>query len=125
MRAVGIRVADGLSDYQLAVVEQLLEGPQGGMERRFVVDFQQLIPCQPQLASVLRIRFVAEGHDGVDAVVPAFQVDHDQDAGPLSSGLAARSERARKPGTIGANAMSEDCWRNERRLIIDSSFRSA
>ena len=94
MRSARVRVADALDDGQLVLVVQRLERLQVGVEADLIVQVEHLVGGDPDLGSKLVIQPVAVGDDGVQAVVAAAELDHDQ-------GALARAHRRRRCGTRG------------------------
>ncbi len=78
MGTIRIRVADPLDDRQPPALEQVSRRPHRGVKADAVADFQKLLGREPKLAAVFRIGLVAERDDGVDAVIAAVELKHDE-----------------------------------------------
>ena len=71
----------------------------GGVQADPVIDLHEPVLRQPQAPAVLGVALVGEGDDGVDAVVAAVELDHDQH--PAVTGWAGGAGRLRQEGGHG------------------------
>jgi len=77
--AVGLRVADVLDDGDLALLEQLANGSQGGVKAHVIVKLDYIRFGDADGRAHLVIELVGVGHDRVQAVVSAAELADDQD----------------------------------------------
>jgi hypothetical protein len=80
VRPVRVRITDALHDRQLPLLQELLQAGQGGMQPHAVVDPADLVLRYLQVRAVLAVVIVAVGHDGVQAVVAAVELQDDEHA---------------------------------------------
>ena len=79
MRAVGLWIAAAVDDRELAVVEKLLERLEARVERQRIVELvQPVLQADDGTGFEIRVALVG-GDDGVEAVVSAGKLDHDED----------------------------------------------
>ena len=93
MRAIRVRVADVLDDGHLARIEFGLERCQAWVQAEMIVQLDDLPGAEAEGRARLEIEIVAKRDDGVQAVVPAAQLDDDEDVR-----IRLRAGRARGPG---------------------------
>ena len=79
MRLIGIWIADALHDAQRLILQQLGQTVQRRMQADLIVDLPELIGGQLERRPELGILRIGKWHDGVQAVVSAGELDHDQD----------------------------------------------
>ena len=105
MVAAALGIPDALNDRGPALLVQLRHGCEFRVEAQRRIDFMQFAFRQPQGRAVAAIMVVRVGHDGVQAVVPAGQLQDDQDVvAAVGRRAAANAARDRMGGTSGARA---------------------
>ena len=99
VRAIGIRIADGMHDRQIARVPKLLESLGGRMQSPLVVELQSGVARDADLRPRAMIIVIADRDDGVQAIIAAGQLEDDQN-------LVIRPTRAlRISGIVRRQAM--------------------
>ena len=78
MIAVGFRVADTLHHGELALGEEPRETVHARVERELVADAMRLGGDLPQRRAAAVIQIIGERHDGVQPVVAARKLQHNQ-----------------------------------------------
>ena len=92
VRALGVRVADALHDRQLSLFPHRPEALHAGVQADVVVQADHHVLGLAQRGPGLVVQVVGVGNDGVEAVVAAGHLQHDQDV------VLARRGRLRGPG---------------------------
>ena len=121
MAAVGIGVAYLGNEGQLAVVLHLHQGPERRMQaqvRSVGSEIQHLLARDGDVGPQAVVQFVAVGHQGVELVVAAEQVDHYQN---FVFGLGRQGGFGEQRGcALPRASVSNDFWINSRRFISTS-----
>ncbi len=78
MREVGLRIAHPLHDGELARFPKRHQRLQRGMQARALVQLQHLLPAHGQPRSQAVVRAVGVRHNGIQAVVAAFELHQDK-----------------------------------------------
>ncbi len=87
MAAVIIRVPDALQNGQTPVIQQLAQSLQLRVQAQVVIDPQHVFGGQSQGFAAAAVDIIRIGHDGIQTVIAAGQLQHDQD--PLFVALLA------------------------------------
>lgn len=78
--AVGVGIADAVNDGHASVVEELLESFGGGVKTEGIVEFEDVLPGDRELAAVSVVGVHLVGNYGVQAVISAGELDDDENA---------------------------------------------
>src|SRR5262245_49760841 len=81
VRSVRVRIPHSLHDRQAATLQQSGRLAQRWVQTHRVVDLDQLVGSDAELATAAGITLIAIRHDGIDAVVAAIELNDDQHAG--------------------------------------------
>jgi hypothetical protein len=85
--AIRVGVADALEDGQLAIFEEVLHRGEVGMKANMVGDFQDGLGVNAEGGALAVVGVVGVGHDGVQAVIAAGELDDDEDLAVCAGGL--------------------------------------
>ena len=133
MRAVRVRITDTLHHGQIAGVVKILETGHRAVEANLAVQLQNLVRRQPDARARVVIKIVRVGHDGVEAVVAAGHLQHDENGRVLAGddlrggirrlACSAVKVSARNAGTVHDSALPRTVVRrNSRRVWRVISF---
>ncbi len=92
MRALRVGIADALHDRQLALLPQRPQALHAGVQADVVVQADDDVFGLAQSGPGLMVEIVGVGNDGVDAVIAAAHLQHNQDV------VLARRGGLRGPG---------------------------
>ena len=90
MRALRVRVADALHDRQLPLLPHRPEASHRGVQPDVVVQANDVVPGLAERGPSLVVQVVGIGDDGVEAVIAAGQLQHDQDVVLAGRGRVGR-----------------------------------
>ena len=79
MRAIGIGIADALHDRDAAILKEIVEPGEGGVEPDAAVDLDDAVFANADRRPHALIRVVGIRHDGIEPVVPAAHLNDDED----------------------------------------------
>ena len=107
VRPVRVRITDALHHRELPGVVKIFEAGQRAMKTDLAVHAQNLLRGKPERRARLVIKIAGVGHDGVDAVVAAGHLQHDENRAVLAGddlrggirGLALQARRMCRPET--------------------------
>ncbi len=106
MRPVRIGIAHALDDGEMAVVEERFEAGQIRIEASVGIEPEDLFGRQGEPGPGAMISVVGEGHDHVEAVVAACQLDDHKDGAVLAGG--GLDERVGRHGVEGTESFREE-----------------
>lgn len=78
MGAIGVGITDALDNGQVALIQELVETAQGGVEGQVLIDFQQVLIGQGQAGSGASVMVIGPGDQGIEAIVAASQLEDHQ-----------------------------------------------
>ena len=116
VRTLRVRVADALHDRQLSFLPHRPEAPHAGVEADVVVQADDHVLGLAQRGPGLVVQVVGVGNDGVEAVIAAGHLEHDQDV------VLARRGGLRGPGH---ELRDHRAQRHQRRALQASGSETA